>query len=774
MAFANMELENDDFFHLEQIFSKALLKNHNVQLWSIYLDYIRRRNNVMTDTTGQARSIINSGYEFVLNVVGIDKDSGSIWRDYINFIKDGPGNIGGSGWQDAQKMDTVRKAYQRAVTVPHAQVQTLWKEYDSFETSLNKTTGRKTLQEKSPAYMTARGAYTQLQNITRDLNRTTLPILPPAPGFLGDDEYNHQVQIWQNWIQWEKEEDPVALKDEDIKAYRDRIIYAYRQAVMALRFWPQIWYDAAEWCYSEGMDTEGDDFMAQGIVANPESCLLAFKQADRIEQNLGTEEGEDGSKKRGDALRVPYDTCLTALYAMINKIREREPKQIAAIEEYYDSLPPSSRDPTPEAREDDDEEGEPKTQVTAKDIEKNKQVDAIKMGTKAQVQLLSRLLSNVWVALMRAFRRIQGKGKPDGPVLGLRGIFAEARKRGRLTSDVYVAAALLEHHCYKDISATKIFERGIRLFPDDEAFALEYLKHLIAINDITNARAVFETTVSKLTSKPDTIPKSKPLYLYMADHESHYGDLPQITKLEKRMHDLFPEDPSLSRFAHRFKTGSGISSFDPCLIRPVISPSSQMKPKLLVPPGPPPVQQSVEHVPTNTQNILSNTGVVAAAQQQYTASPKRPFDADLSEQEGPVRKIPRGESPLKGAAGRRQQQRQRAVEGYGSQNVPPPTSSSSSSLATAVSAPLLAQQHIPAGPKPLPRELVLFLQIIPHASTWPAGMPGFDAQAFVEMIRGVDLGRANVGGNNAGYGQQPAAAYGGIGAGGYGGFGYGR
>ena len=481
-----MELEQDDFFHLEQIFNKALLKNHNIQLWSIYLDYIRRRNNVMTDTSGQARQIINAGYEFVLNVVGIDKDSSPIWRDYIDFIKSGPGNPGGSGWQDAQKMDTLRKAYQRAVIVPHALVQALWKEYDQFETGLNKMTGRKTLQEKSPAYMTARGAYTQLQNITRDLNRTTLPSLPPAPGFEGDDEYNKQVEIWRRWIQWEREEDPLALKDEDLKAYRDRIIYAYRQAVMALRFWPQIWYDASEWCYSEGMDAEGDDFLAQGVAANPESCLLAFKRADRVEQSLPSEEGEDGQKKRGDLLREPYDTCLAALYGMINKVKEREPKQVALIEDYFASLPPLSREPTPEPNNEEDDDGDAKPRIPTRDSDKQRQVDAVKMGTKTQIHLLSKLLSNVWVVLMRAFRRVQGKGKPDGPVLGLRGIFAESRKRGRLTSDVYVAAALLEHHCYKDVSATKIFERGIKLFPEDEAFALEYLKHLIAINDITS------------------------------------------------------------------------------------------------------------------------------------------------------------------------------------------------------------------------------------------------------------------------------------------------
>ncbi|KAL1303293.1 hypothetical protein AAFC00_006699 [Neodothiora populina] len=751
VAFANMELEIDDFFHLEQIFSKALLKNHNVQLWCIYLDYIRRRNNVMTDTTGTARNIINSGYEFVLNVVGIDKDSAPIWRDYINFIKDGPGNVGGTGWQDAQKMDTVRKAYQRAVTVPHALVQTLWKEYDLFETGLNKATGRKTLQEKSPAYMTARGAYTQLQNITKDLKRTTLPPLPPAPGFAGDEEFHQQVEIWQKWIQWEKEEDPVALKDEDIKAYRDRVIYAYRQAVMALRFWPQIWCDAAEWCYSEGMDAEGDDFLAQGIAANPESCLLCFKRADRIEQNLPNEEGEEGLKKKGDALREPYDTCLSAIYAMVNKTKEREPKNIAAVEEYYASLPPLSREPTPELKDEDDEDAGAKPQILTREAEKKKQIEAVKEGTKAQIKDLSKLLSNVWVALMRAFRRIQGKGKPDGLVLGLRGIFAEARKRGRLSSDVYVAAALLEHHCYKDISATKIFERGIKLFPDDEEFALEYLKHLIAINDITNARAVFETTVSKLASKPEGILKTRPLYLFMHDHESQYGDLSQITKLEKRMRDLFPSDPSLALFSRRFHNGTGEQTFNPCTFRSIISPATQLRPKSAY--SNVPVASIEVPIP---QPAAPPTVAATATQSSYLQSPKRPFDAGAdSDVEQPARKLARGESPLKGAAGRRQQQRQRA-EVYGGQSV---------------------QQA-----KPLPREVNVLLGIIPNASTWNAMLPKLDPARMVDIMRNIDLSRANVGGGAqapapsayGGYSGGAPSAYGGQQAGAYAGYGYGR
>jgi len=135
-----MELGNDNFYAAEQIFSKALLSVPNVQLWSVYLNYIRRRNDLTNDVNNTARTTISQAYDFVLANVGIDRDSGKIWQEYVQFIRSAPGQIGGSSWQDQQKMDQMRKAYQRAICVPMSTVNALWKEYDQFEMSLNKIT----------------------------------------------------------------------------------------------------------------------------------------------------------------------------------------------------------------------------------------------------------------------------------------------------------------------------------------------------------------------------------------------------------------------------------------------------------------------------------------------------------------------------------------------------------------------------------------------------------------------------------------------------------
>lgn len=324
--------------------------------------------------------------------------------------------------------------------------------------------------------MTARSSNTALQNITKDLDRTTTPRLPPALGFDGDTEYAKQVEVWKKWTEWEKD-DPLVLREEDSKAYQKRVLYVYRQAAMALRFWPELWYEAAEFCFSQGLQQEGDEFLNNGAVANPESCLLAFKRADRIEISSPAEGGDAGAQRRGAAVREPYDKVLDALYDLIKKASDRETETIGRVKENF-----TQQRAAVEPEDEDDEAADLK--IKELNALEKVQIEAIEKGNAAQIKLLSRTISFVWISLMRAMRRVQGKGTPT--LGGARGIFTDARKRGRLTSDVYIASALIEYHCYKDPAATKIFERGIKLFPDDENFAMEYLKHLIAINDITS------------------------------------------------------------------------------------------------------------------------------------------------------------------------------------------------------------------------------------------------------------------------------------------------
>ncbi|KAJ4292978.1 mRNA 3'-end-processing protein rna14 [Collariella sp. IMI 366227] len=658
-----MELDMNNFPEAELIFNKSLMSTPNVNLWTKYLDYIRRRND-LNDSTGHARQTVSRAYEFVIDNIGLDKDAGKIWAEYIQFIKYGPGTVGGSQWQDQQKMDQLRKTYQRAICVPISNVNTLWKEYDQFEMGLNKLTGRKYLAEKSPSYMSAKGANTALENITRGLQRTTLPRLPPAPGFDGDQEYMEQVEIWKRWISWEKS-DPLDLKDdkEQPGLYEKRILYVYNQALMALRFWPEMWVDAAQWSFDNNITKDGSstglDFITRGIEANPESVLLALKHADYIETTYPIEEIDEAKIVRGKAVRAPYNKVLETLYGIVKSLKDRETAEITRIEEAARAAGDNS------AKSEEDDEDEDETAALdkgARDGRMNDQIRAIKQGYAAQTQLLSRTISFVWIALIRAMRRIQGKGKPNTELGGMRQAFQDARHRGRLTSDVYAAVAQLEWTIYKDPAGGKIFDRGAKLFPEDENFTLENIKYLHSRDDFTNARVLFETVVNRLTQKPELAHKAKPLYAYFHKYESQFGELAQIAKLETRMAELFPEDPKLAHFNARYST----DKFDPIAARIIVSPATQLRPKGLMPSIEQPISlQNSPRPPPFAMRASPGPQFMPA-----TNSPKRPLPTDDFDE--PPRKIQRndfgefqrGASPLKGAAGRRLDQ-QRRMQGQG-------------------------------------------------------------------------------------------------------------
>ena len=205
--------------------------------------------------------------------------------------------------------------------------------------------------------------------------------------------------------------------------------------------------------------------------------------------------------------------------------------------------------------------------------------------------------------------------------------------------------------------------------------------------------------MSRLAQKSETLPKAKPLYAYFHGFESRHGELSQIIKLEKRINDLFPEDPKLASFSQRFIH----EGFDPTIIRPIMSTSAQARPKVI---------SSIE-ISTPAQNSPP------AQQVQPTNSPKRPMPFEESENEATrPRKVARGESPLKGAAGRRLDQQKRSrlpnevVQYEGQTNI-----------------------HLP--PPPLPRDVLFLLSIIPKASTYHATK--FKPEEMVRLIRDTHI-----------------------------------
>lgn len=730
VKYIQMENELDERDNVVHILGESVMTVPSVELWKLYLDHVRRALPLINDAGGKNRTEITKAFDVTLDNVGIDPDAGILWREYIDFVRDGPGMVGGQDWQDLQKVDQLRKAYQRATKLPHSESVKLWKEYENFEMGLHKATGRKHVQEQSPHYMQARTARMQLEQKLDGLDRRSIPVLPPLYGCAGEDEFGNQVEKWRSWIEWEKNEDPLVFKGTEDDAWRRRVLYAYKQATLFLCFYPPIWFEAASWCFSQGIDsftTEGEQFLDKGMATNPESVLLAMSKADRVESSLETGNTEEILIRNGDKLDVPYEQVHTALYAFRGRLKEKDDKTIAQINAHFASLSPEE-EPTTVQEDDDDDQPSNKPKTRAE--QSKAAIDSVKQASAAHMDLLKRTISYVWVAKMRAFRRVQGQGKPPKKgdttskvVKGFRGIFADARPRGQLSSDVYIASALLEWRCYKDPSAIKIFERGMKLFPLDEVFILEYVKHLIALSDITNARVVFESTIPKIVNATDLSleqkrEKCRPLIAYMHDYESKYGDLAQIHKIEKRMSELYPEEPEISRFSHRFS----LPDFDAMHVQLVLSPT-QARPRAFEP-----QQQAPQQAPATSIENMHNSPRGAAPEillgpnGPYVASPKRPLEDSDSEQ--PQRKFMRGESPLKGAAGLRMQSKAGATSGGG--------------FATKTFVP--NSVSVPSGPPPLPPMIEYVLRLMPAARDY--NQARFDAVKIAYLVASTDVDSA--------------------------------
>ncbi|GLB33223.1 putative suf-domain-containing protein [Lyophyllum shimeji] len=498
----------------EALFKKFLIISPSVDLWRFYLTYVRRVN---TDPT--TRDIVRKSYEFALNYVGQDKDSGDIWRDYIQFLRAGEAT---TTWEEQQKMDALRKVYHRAVQIPLENVESLWQELEAFENNLNRITAKKFMADLSPAHMQARTTLRQLVNHVSALypapppataNRPEL-ILPSLPTFNAAERT--LVGKWKAYLKWE-ESNPLELEEKDKAVLISRIQNVYRKAVIRMRYYTEIWFMAYTWTNSVGKHDEALAILRAGMEANPSSFLLTFAYAEALE-----------ARKEFEEVHHVFDKFLAVLRTNLEALEERSKATDTSLS--------SNGFVTAAAATTTVTEGG--TQSTSSSF--NTQVSEDKPPKTSELAERRTEYGLAYIVYMRFGRRAEG-------VKSSRAIFGKARKDRWTPWEVYEAAALMEYHCSDDKSvASRIFEKGLDLFGDEIEYVLRYLGFLISINDENNARALFERVIG--TFPPE---RARPLWERWARYEYQYGDLDAAQKLEKRIAEIYPNDPPIKRFAQR-------------------------------------------------------------------------------------------------------------------------------------------------------------------------------------------------------------------------------
>ncbi|XP_067035350.1 cleavage stimulation factor subunit 3-like [Acropora muricata] len=228
--YIEQEIKNNNYEQVEKLFQKCLIKVLNIDLWKCYLSYVRDTKCSLPNF----RDKMLQAYEFALEKVGVDFNSYQIWIDFVNFLKTGEA-VG--SYAENRKIITIRKVYQRAVVTPMLNLEALWREYNSFEQSVNKALAKKLIDDKTREYMNARRVAKEYEAITRGLVRGN-----PSVPINGSSDENKQLQIWKKYIAWEKSN---PLRTEDTALLTKRVVYAYEQCLQTMGFHSNVWCEAA-------------------------------------------------------------------------------------------------------------------------------------------------------------------------------------------------------------------------------------------------------------------------------------------------------------------------------------------------------------------------------------------------------------------------------------------------------------------------------------------------------------------------------------------------
>ncbi|KAJ7476939.1 Suf-domain-containing protein [Mycena galericulata] len=514
MAYINHFLNKDQphlFATAEQLLNKFLRTSPSVELWKFYLDYVREVN--ISPTT---RDIVHKAYDYALNHIGQDRDSGSIWAKYIQFLSDAET----TGTRDEQlKMDALRKVYHRAVQIPLDNVEQLWSDLEAFETGLNKITAKKFMQDLTPAYMQARTVLRQLSVHMQGLGMPdpTKLFIPALPTF--SPQERPFIGRWKAYLRWE-ESNPLEIEEKDRGTLNSRIQMVYRKAVIRMRYYPEIWFMAFSWTASIGKNDEALSILKAGLEANTDSFALTYAYAEYLEKAELKKDQRDYSE-----VHAVYERFFGVLRTNLARLSEEAAASAPAL------VPPSE---TPVIEEPSLEANGSSETAPANPPAVNQNQD--------ELTERKRQYSNAWINYMRFARRAQGQQAG-------RDAFGKARRDEYISWEVFEAAALTEYRCNPDDGrhvASRIFEAGMKRFGTEVAYVLSHLGFLLTINDENNARALFERVIGTFTPQ-----QAKPIWERWSRSQYQYDDLEAVLELERRMAEVYPSDAPIKRFAQR-------------------------------------------------------------------------------------------------------------------------------------------------------------------------------------------------------------------------------
>jgi len=221
----------------EELLSPCLSKLRNVELWLQYIKIVKRLipKDIKDENFASARKTYESAYEMAIDNVGYSVESGILWKEYLGFLNE----QSDATMDPAKKRESIRKAYQRALTVPNEALDELWRGYDQFERmhGAQDMSVKEALPEIEKKYMSAKALYRErklkMEHIAFD--RLAVPYSRSRLEF-------DQLQMWNRWLRYERT-NPDNLSPD---AFKSAMQLAYEQCLCCMRFHPEVWISLAK------------------------------------------------------------------------------------------------------------------------------------------------------------------------------------------------------------------------------------------------------------------------------------------------------------------------------------------------------------------------------------------------------------------------------------------------------------------------------------------------------------------------------------------------
>ena len=165
------------------------------------------------------------------------------------------------------------QVFQRGVVTPMTNVESLWKDYNSYEQSTNVLIAKKMIDDKNKEFINARRATKELEVLQRTLLKNN-----PAVPMTGSVDERKQLDAWRKYIEWEKAN---SLRIEDKLLLTKRVIFAYEQCLLVMGHHPELWYEAAQYLVRMSRDLTDSGDMIGGKKLGDEAADLYRRATDK-------------------------------------------------------------------------------------------------------------------------------------------------------------------------------------------------------------------------------------------------------------------------------------------------------------------------------------------------------------------------------------------------------------------------------------------------------------------------------------------------------------